>query len=188
MMIRRLTSAVAAFMVVSALGGCSGPAEGPSVKDPLLKDPAQWPLAKLEALTLRTVHRELPEQAERALAEIKVGSIDLTAWINSSGLCGLTGPGWSMHTDLTRSDGGDPTREDGFSGPEEPEVGGSSEGKVGLFCTPTRMLIRVEGETSKPSVSGHAVAQIFNGGLNVVVGTREAQRESLPGATVTPGR
>ncbi|NUW43896.1 hypothetical protein [Nonomuraea rhodomycinica] len=188
MVIKRLTSAVAAFVVVSALGGCSGPAEGPSVKDPLLKDPARWPLAGLEALTVRTGQRELPEQAERTLAQIRVGSVDLTAWINSSGLCGLTGPGWSIYADLTRSDAGDPAREDGFSGPEEPEVGSSNEGKVGLFCTPTRMLIRVEGETSKPSVSGHAVAQVFNGGLNVVVGTREAQRESLPGATVTPGR
>ncbi|MEV0147071.1 MULTISPECIES: hypothetical protein [unclassified Nonomuraea] len=178
---------MAAFVVLSALGACSAPAEGPSVKDPLLKDPARWPLAKLDALTVRTGHRELPEQAERTLAEIKVGSVDLTAWINSSGVCGLTGPGWSMSVDLTMSEG-DPEREDGFSGPEEREVGSSSEGKVGLFCTPTRMLIRVKGETSKPSVRGHAVAQIFKGGLNAVVGTRQAQRESLPGATVTPGR
>jgi hypothetical protein len=49
------------------------------------------------------------------------------------------------------------------------------------------MLIRVEGETSKPFAFGNAVAQLFNGGLNAVVGSQEAQKESLPGATVTRG-
>ncbi|MFI9592787.1 hypothetical protein [Nonomuraea sp. NPDC052265] len=176
-MIRRLAPAVA-FVLLPALGACSAPA-----KEPMLKDPARWPLAKLEELPRPA---GLPQEAERALARIKVGSIGLTAWINSSGLCGLTGPGWSMNADLTKSDMAEPTQEDGFSGPGEPQVGGAQESKVTLFCTPTRMLIRVEGETSKPSVSGNAVAQIYRGGLNAVVGTPEARRESLPGATVTP--
>ncbi|MEU6726725.1 hypothetical protein ABZ917_23740 [Nonomuraea wenchangensis] len=88
--------------------------------------------------------------------------------------------------DLTESSG-EPSRDDGFSGPMEPTAGVSSESKVSLFCTPTRMLIRVTGETSRPFVSGDAVAQLFRGGLNAVVGSRQAQQESLPGATVTPG-
>ncbi|WP_371779690.1 hypothetical protein [Streptosporangium subroseum] len=177
-MIDRLARVVAAFLVLPALGACSAP-----ISDPLLKDPAQWPLVKLKGLT---DHPKLPEEAERALAQINVGSYDLIAWIHSSGLCGLSGSDWSMNVDMTRSEG-QPVREEGFSGPMEPAVGSSSESKVSLFCTPTRMLIRVEGETSKPFVSGDAVAQPFNGGLNAVVGSQEAQKESLPGATVTRG-
>ncbi|MCK2213089.1 hypothetical protein MF672_004645 [Actinomadura sp. ATCC 31491] len=168
----------AALLMAPALAACSAPSG-----DPLLKDPARWPLARLKGVT--GVPR-LPDEAERALAQIKVGPYDLTAWIHPSGLCGLSGPGWSMHEDLTRTEG-DPARPDGFSGPTERASGVSSESKVTLFCTPTRMLIRVEGETRKPSVSGDAVAQVVGGGLNAVVGTEEARRESLPGATVTRG-
>ncbi|ETK30911.1 hypothetical protein [Microbispora sp. ATCC PTA-5024] len=149
----------------------------------MLKDPARWPLVKLRGLT---DHPKLPDEGERALAQIMVGSQNLIAWINSSGLCGLSGSGWSMHVDLTESEG-QPEREEGFSGPVEPAVVTSSEDKVRLACTPTRMLIRVEGETSHPFVSGDAVAQPVNGGLNAVVGSPEAQKESLPGATVTRG-
>ncbi|AWS41735.1 hypothetical protein [Streptosporangium sp. 'caverna'] len=177
-MVDRLARVVAAFLVLPALGACSA-----QNADPLLKDPAQWPLVKLKGLTDPP---KLPEEAERVLAQIKVGSYDLIAWIHSSGLCGLSGSDWSMNVDMIRSEG-QPAREEGFSGPVEPAVGSSSESKVSLFCTPTRMLIRVEGETSKPSVSGDAVAQLFNGGLNAVVGSQEARQESLPGATVTPG-
>ncbi|MEV4398685.1 hypothetical protein [Nonomuraea sp. NPDC049607] len=177
-MIRRLAPVVA-FVLLPVLGACAAPA-----KEPMLKDPARWPLAGLKGVS---VQGGLPEEAELALARIKVGPHDLTAWINPSGLCGLSGEGWSVNADLTRSDAAEPTREDGFAGPAEPEVGGAHESKVSLFCTPTRMLIRVEGETSKPSVSGNAVAQVYKGGLNAVVGTPEARRESLPGATVTPG-
>ncbi|WP_157518664.1 hypothetical protein [Herbidospora mongoliensis] len=149
----------------------------------MLKDPAQWPLAKLKGLT---DHAELPDEAERALAQIRVGSYDLIAWIHSSGLCGLSSSDWSMHVDMTESEG-EPSRDEGFSGPTEPAVGSSSESKVSLFCTPTRMLIRVEGETSRPFISGEAVAQLVDGGLNAVVGSQEAREESLPGANVTPG-
>ncbi|MFI6598683.1 hypothetical protein ACIBHX_20695 [Nonomuraea sp. NPDC050536] len=177
-MIDRLARAVVAFLVLPALGACSAP-----TVNPLLKNSAQWPLVKLKGLT---DHPKLPDEAERALAQINVGSYDLIAWIHPSGRCGLSGSGWSMHVDMTKSEG-QPGREEGFSGPVEPAVGISSESKVSLFCTPTRMLIRVKGETSKPFVSGDAVAQLFNGGLNAVVGSREAQKESLPGATVTPG-
>ncbi|WP_327581455.1 hypothetical protein OHA25_36475 [Nonomuraea sp. NBC_00507] len=177
-MIDRLARTVVAFLLLPALGACSAPPA-----NPLLKNPAQWPLVQLNGLT---GHRRLPGEAERALAQIRVGSHDLIAWIHSSGRCGLSDSGWSMYVDLTTSEG-HPGREVGFSGPMEPAVGSSSESKVSLFCTPTRMLIRVEGETSKPFVSGDAVAQPVNGGLNAVVGSREAQKESLPGATVTPG-
>ncbi|MGP3915849.1 hypothetical protein ACTWQA_29515 [Nonomuraea sp. 10N515B] len=52
---------------------------------------------------------------------------------------------------------------------------------------PWPLGVAVEGEASKPFVSGDAVAQPVNGGLNAVVGSREARKESLPGATVTPG-
>ncbi|MER7366472.1 hypothetical protein [Nonomuraea wenchangensis] len=178
MMIRRVVAAVAALLLAPVLGACSAPAD-----DPLLKDPARWPLTGLKGLV---DHHELPDGGERALAQIKVGSVDLIAWINSAGRCGLSGSDWSMYVDLTES-AGQPSREDGFSGPMEPAAGVSSESKVSLFCTPTRMLIRVTGETSKPFVSGDAVAQLFRGGLNAVVGSPQAQRESLPGATVTPG-
>ncbi|MFD0467851.1 hypothetical protein ACFQ0B_05700 [Nonomuraea thailandensis] len=151
--------------------------------DPVLKDPARWPLAELRGLIDRP---EVPDEAERALAQIRVGSYDLLAWIHSSGLCGLAGAGWSMHVDLTGSQG-QPKREDGFSGPVEPAAAVSHEGEVSLFCTPTRMLIRVEGQTSQPFVSGDAAGQIVNGGLNAVVGSPEALYESLPRATVTRG-
>ncbi|MET8049261.1 hypothetical protein ABZU75_16850 [Streptosporangium sp. NPDC005286] len=178
-MIERLARAVVAFLVLPAFGACSAP-----TVNPLLKNPAQWPLVKLKGLA--DYPKPLPDEAERALAQIKVGSYDLIAWIHSSGLCGLSGSDWSTYVDLTKSEG-DPGREEGFSGPVELAAGSSSEGKVSLFCTPTRMLIRVEGETSKPFVSGDAVAQLVNGGLNAVVGSQEAQEESLPGATVTRG-
>ncbi|MEU6716582.1 hypothetical protein ABZ897_34395 [Nonomuraea sp. NPDC046802] len=82
---------------------------------------------------------------------------------------------------------GRPERKEGFSGPLEPAVGSSHDSKVSLFCTSTRTLIRVEGETSEPFVSGDAVAQLVNGGLNAVVGSEEAQRESLPRASTTKG-
>ncbi|MGW5157330.1 hypothetical protein ACWEPN_17825 [Nonomuraea wenchangensis] len=178
MMIGRVAAALAALLFLPALGGCSAPPD-----DPLLKDPARWPLTGLRGLI---DHHELPDGGERALAQIKVGSVDLLAWINSAGRCGLSGSDWSMYVDLTESSG-HPSRDDGFSGPMEPATGVSSEGKVSLFCTPTRMLIRVTGETAQPFVSGDAVAQLFRGGLNAVVGSRQAQQESLPGATVTPG-
>ncbi len=177
-MIDRLARAVIAFLVLPALGACSAP-----TVNPLLKNPAQWPLVKLKGLTS---HGKLPDEADRALAQITVGSYDMIAWIHSSGRCGLSGSGWSMYVDMTKSEG-NPQREEGFSGPVEPAVGISRESKVRLFCTPTRMLIRVEGQMSEPSVSGDAVAQPVNGGLNAVVGSWEAQKESLPGATVTPG-
>ncbi|MEU6726724.1 hypothetical protein ABZ917_23735 [Nonomuraea wenchangensis] len=40
MMIGRVAAALAAFLLLPALGACSAPAG-----DPLLKDPARWPLA-----------------------------------------------------------------------------------------------------------------------------------------------
>ncbi|MEU4511172.1 hypothetical protein AB0G05_16905 [Nonomuraea wenchangensis] len=177
-MIRRMAAAVAASLLAATLGACSAP-----VKEPLLTDPARWPLMELKGLV---DHHDLPDGGERALAQIKVGSVDLIAWISSAGRCGLSGSDFSMYIDLTDSSG-QPSRDDGFSGPMEPAAGVSSESKVSLFCTPTRMLIRVTGETSKPFVAGDAVAQLFRGGLNAVVGSPQAQRESLPGATVTRG-
>lgn len=177
-MIDRLARVVAAFLVLPVLGACSAPPA-----NPLLPDPARWPLAELTGLSGPP---ELPDEAERALAQIGVGSYDLIAWIHSSGRCGLSGTDWSMHIDLTESEG-HLEREEGFSGPVEQAVGVSSENRVSLFCTPTRMLIRVERETSNPFVSGDAVAQVVDGGLNAVVGSPEARMESLPGATVTRG-
>ncbi|UBU14574.1 hypothetical protein [Nonomuraea gerenzanensis] len=177
-MISRLAHAVVAFLVLPVAGACSAsPADAP------LKDPAQWPLAAVRGLTS---HGKLPDEADRALAQIKVGSYDMIAWISSSGLCGLAGSDWSTHVDMVDSEGR-LEREEGFSGPLEPAVGSSHEDKVSLFCTSTRMLVRVEGETAEPFVSGDAVAQVVNGGLNAVVGTEEALRESLPRADVTRG-
>lgn len=178
MVSRRLVGVVAALLVSPVIGACSTPST-----HPMLKDPSQWPLARLKGLTS---HRELPAEADRALAQVKVGSYDLMAWIHTSGRCGLAGDGWSMYVDLTKSEG-QPDREDGFSGPVEPAAGSSHESKVTLFCTPTRMLIRVDGETAGPFVSGDAVAQVVDGGLNAVVGSERARRESLPHATVTKG-
>lgn len=183
-MVDRLARAGAAVVVLLALGACSAPPA-----DPLLRDAAQWPLVKVRGLI---DDPKLPDEAERALAQVKVGSYDMLAWIHSSGLCGLSGSEWSVHTDvsmhvdLTRSEGR-PERPAGFSGPTEPAVSTSYGNKVSLFCTPTRMLIRVSGETSQPFVSGDAVAQLVDGGLNAVVGSEEALRESLPRATVTRG-
>ncbi|MGR6924190.1 hypothetical protein ACU635_58840 [[Actinomadura] parvosata] len=176
-MVLRTALAVTASLLLPATA-CSAPPA-----DPLLKDPAQWPLARLNGLVDRP---PVPEEAERALAQIRVGSYDLLAWIHPSGLCGLAGSGWSMHVDLTRSEG-QPQRADGFSGPMEPAASTTHESKVTLTCTPTRMLIRVKGETQDAFVSGDAVAKPVNGGLNAVVGTPEAQSESLPGAAVTRG-
>ncbi|MEW9527190.1 hypothetical protein [Microbispora sp. NPDC049125] len=53
----RPTRALAAFLVLPALGACSAPPV-----NPVLKDPAQWPLNKLKGLT---DHPELPDEAER---------------------------------------------------------------------------------------------------------------------------
>ncbi|MFI7537939.1 hypothetical protein [Streptosporangium sp. NPDC049376] len=170
--------------MLSALGACSAP-----VADPVLKDPAQWPLAKLKRLP---DDGEPPEGADRVLARIKVGSHKLTAWIHPSGQCGLAGSSknmeadWSMSSDMTRSSR-DLMREEGFSGPLEPATTVSTESTFILVCTPTRMLITVKGQTSKPSVEGNASAQIYGGGLNAVVGPPEVRKESLPGATVTSG-
>ncbi|TLP62489.1 hypothetical protein [Microbispora triticiradicis] len=91
-----------------------------------------------------------------------------------------------MYVDMTKSEGRS-ERPEGFSGPVEPAVSSVYGTKVSLFCTLTRMLIRVSEETSQPFVSGEAVAQLVNGGLNAVVGSAEAQRESPPRATVTRG-
>ncbi|GII33856.1 hypothetical protein [Planotetraspora mira] len=185
-MIDRLARAATTFLALLALGACSTPAPP---ANPLLKDPAQWPLIKLKGLT---DNPKLPDDAERALAQIKVGSYDMQAWINSSGLCGLSSSEWSVHTDvsmyvdLTKSEG-HLERPEGFSGPVEPAASSAYGTKVYLFCTPTRMLIRISGETSQPHVSGDAVAQLVNDGLNAVVGSMEAQIESLPHPTVTRG-
>lgn len=182
-MIDRLARVATPFFALLAIGASTSPA------NPLLKDPAQWPLIKLKGLTDKP---KLPDDAERALAQVRVGSYDMLAWINSSGLCGLSSSEWSVHTDvsmyadLTKSEGRS-ERPEGFSGPVEPAVSSVYGTKVSLFCTPTRMLIRVSEETSQPFVSGEAVAQLVDGGLNAVVGSAEAQRESLPGATVTRG-
>lgn len=172
----RLARWVAGILVSPAIVSCSAP-----VTDPLLKDPAQWPLMTLRGLT---EHGELPEQAEHPLAQIKVGSYDMIAWVNSEGHCGLSGSDWTLDLDLTANQG-HPARQQGFSGPMEAAVSGSRESEASLFCTRTRMLIRVEGQTSDPFVSGDAVAQIVDGGLNAVVGPQEAQRESLPRAPIT---
>ncbi|GLX93900.1 hypothetical protein [Herbidospora sp. NBRC 101105] len=182
-MIHQLARAATTFTALLALGACSAPPA-----NPLLQDPAQWPLVKLAGLA---DNPELPDEAERALAQIKVGSYNLLAWINSSGLCGLSssaataGTDVNVYIDLTKSEGG-LERPEGFSGPVEPTVSAYGT-KVRLFCTPTRMLIRISGETSEPFVSGDAIAKLVNGGLNAVVGSAEAQMESLPDATVTRG-
>ncbi len=171
-------------MVLLVLGACSTPPPA----NPVLKDPSQWPLVKLAGMT---GDPKLPDEAGRPLAQIRVGRYDLHAWIDPSGVCGLAGSEWSERTDvdmsidLTRSEGG-PMRPDGFSGPVEPTVTASSS-KAALFCTPTRMLIKVFGETSEPFVNGAAVGQVVDGGLDVVVGDEEALWESLPRATLTPG-
>ncbi|NRQ34009.1 hypothetical protein HII36_19440 [Nonomuraea sp. NN258] len=133
-----------------------------------------------------TGYGKLPDEAERPLAQIVVGPYDMIAWINSSGRCGLSAADWTISADLINSEGR-PERDKGFSGPVEPAVGTSHENKVSLFCASTRMLIRVEGETSGPFVSGDAVANLVSGGLNAVVGPEEARWESLPGASVTRG-
>ncbi|MEV4807204.1 hypothetical protein AB0K18_45015 [Nonomuraea sp. NPDC049421] len=175
-MTNRLARVMAGFLMSPVLVSCSAP-----VTDPLLRDPAQWPLTTLRGLV---DHGELPEEAERPLAQIKVGTYDMIAWVNSEGHCGLSGADWTLDLDLTRSQG-HPARQQGFSGPMEAAVSGSRESEASLFCTRSRMLIRVEGQTSEPFVSGDAVAQIVDGGLNAVVGPQEAQRESLPRAAIT---
>ncbi|GAB1818513.1 hypothetical protein [Herbidospora sp. RD11066] len=178
-MIGRIALAVLTFLSLPVLAACSEP----DVK-PLLEDPSQWPLARLTGFADRP--EQLPDEAERALARIKVGSHDLIAWIHPSGLCGLAGSDWSMNIDLTKAEG-QTTRENGFSGPLESAAATSMQSEVSLFCTPTRMLIRVDGQTSKPFVSGDAAAQVVNGGLNAVVGSEAALQESLPAANITKG-
>ncbi|MEU6716581.1 hypothetical protein ABZ897_34390 [Nonomuraea sp. NPDC046802] len=70
-MINPLARAMAAFLALPVLGACSA-----TLTNPLLKHPAQWPPAKLQGLTS---HRKLPEEADRALAQIKVGPYDMIA-------------------------------------------------------------------------------------------------------------
>ncbi|RVX47294.1 hypothetical protein EDD27_10221 [Nonomuraea polychroma] len=162
-----------------ALTACSAETD-----DGILKDPAKWPLA---TLTGTATKEELPDEAERALARIRVGSYDLVAWIHTKGVCGLsqqTDDGWSMSFPLNQS-GTSTSTEEGFAGPTEPVMVSMAESKVSLMCTPTRMFVKITTKQRKVALDGHAAAQLSGDGVSVVVGTPAARKESLPQATVT---
>lgn len=172
-----------ALAVVALTAACSAQAG----EAPVLRDPAKWPLAQLSPAT--GTRQALPEDAERALARIRVGKHDLAAWIHTKGVCGVSeqgdvDPGWSTFQPLDQP-GTTTTAEEGFAGPAEPAAVGMAEGRVLYFCTPTRMMVKVKTEETKVTLDGHAAAQLSGGYLTVVVGTPDARKESLPGATVT---
>ncbi|MFD1547449.1 hypothetical protein [Nonomuraea guangzhouensis] len=77
------------------------------------------------------------------------------------------------------------TAEEGFAGPAEPAVVAMvGESGVILFCTPTRMLLKVKTKGAKVTLDGNAAAQVSGNSVSVVVGTPAARKESLPQATV----
>jgi hypothetical protein len=168
-----------ALVLALALTACSAQAE-----DRILKDPAKWPLATLTGTATKD---KLPDDAERALARIRVGSYDLAAWIHTKGVCGLSqqsDDGWSMSFPLDQA-GTTTSTEEGFAGPTEPVMISMAESKVTLMCTPTRMFIQITTKERKVTLDGHAAAQLSKDGMSVVVGTPAARKESLPQATVT---
>ncbi|WP_433245590.1 hypothetical protein ACQPYK_43695 [Streptosporangium sp. CA-135522] len=169
------------IVLLLALTACSSPAE-----DPILKDPASWPLATLKAVRTKG---DLDEKADKALARIQVGSHDLAPWINAKGTCGLTDHGsgeeWSLSIGLDQSSGASTSGEEGFAGQVEPAALASWDSTVYLICTPTRMMVKVKTRETKVELSGSASAQVGNGLVAVVIGTPEARKESLPQATVT---
>ncbi|MEV4370895.1 hypothetical protein AB0J71_27760 [Nonomuraea sp. NPDC049637] len=156
-------------------------------KDWVLKDPSHWPLASLPAAAAKS---GVPEGADKVLARIQVAEYDMVPWINDKGVCGLADQGsssvlFNMSQDLTKSEGNVVTAEEGFAGPKEPMVGTSSESTVTLWCTPTRMFVTVQAKNlGKVQLYGNAAAKKTKEKLTVVVGTPEAVKESLPGATL----
>ncbi|MEU7897153.1 hypothetical protein AB0B45_30350 [Nonomuraea sp. NPDC049152] len=165
-----------------ALTACSSP-----VADPILKDPASWPLATLKSVG--TMEDDLAEGADKVLARIQVGSHDLTPWINTKGTCGLAehggSVGWNLSIELGQTSGTSTSGEEGFAGPAEPAALTAWEGTGYLICTPTRMMVKVKTRETKVELTGNASAQVGNGFVAVVIGTPEARAESLPQATIT---
>lgn len=167
-----------AIVLLLAITACSA-----ERSEPLLKDRANWPLPTLKGIAFEG---ELPEDADRVLAEIKIGSYHLIAWIHPKGLCGLTQRGsWTHSTLLTESSGTSTTGEEGFAGPSERTALTMMQSNVIHVCTPTRMMAKIKTRETEVKLRGHASAQVGNGLVQVVVGTPEARRESLPQATVT---
>ncbi|MEQ4718940.1 hypothetical protein [Nonomuraea sp. B19D2] len=177
----------AALVALALTAACSAQAGNRQADDRVLRDPSKWPLAGLSTAT--ATKDELPTDAERALARVRVGGHDLVAWIHTRGVCGLSEQGdsdggWSLSTRLDEP-GTTTTPEEGFAGPAEPAVvSGYGESEVILFCTPTRMLVKVKTKSTKVKLDGHAAAQVSGDGVSVVVGTPAARKESLPQATV----
>ncbi|MEV1174244.1 hypothetical protein [Nonomuraea sp. NPDC049784] len=175
-----------ALMALALTAACSAQAGNRQADDRVLHDPSTWPLAALS--TAAVPEKKLPVEAERVLARVRVGGHDLVAWIHTRGVCGLTeqsdGVGRSLSAPLDES-GSTTTAEEGFAGPSEPAaVAMYGESEVILFCTPTRMLVKVKTRDTEITLDGHAAAQASGDGVSVVVGTPAARKESLPQATV----
>ncbi|MEV7008285.1 hypothetical protein [Streptosporangium sp. NPDC051022] len=184
--------------MLALVGACSG--EG--IEDPVVSDPASWPIAALPAIDMSfsEIHDLDIDKpgTSKAIARVRTGRSQVIAFTRTAGVCGVSADGVRATIDLTRSES--------TTQKLNPKVfttladdrlvsttfqGGTLK-RVTLACGPRTMLLMINTGSGAPPedvrLDGEASAQVltgqYRGQIAVVIANAADRRQVLPHATV----